>query len=73
MADTMPFITARSSRGMLVRWVPIQSSLCCLINLLGFCLSFESLDLPVLPDDQSEFDVHGALEDDKVKQFECLK
>ena len=28
---------------------------------------------PVLPDDRSDFDVHGALEDDKVKQFECSK
>ncbi len=28
---------------------------------------FESLDLLILPDDRSQFDVHGALEDDKVK------
>jgi hypothetical protein len=28
---------------------------------------FESLDLPPLPADRSDFDVHGALEDDKVK------
>jgi hypothetical protein len=36
---------------------------------------FESLDLPILPDDQSQIDVHGALEDDKVKQLEwtCLQ
>ena len=34
---------------------------------------FESLDLPLLPDDRSQFDVHGALKDDKVKQFECLR
>ena len=33
---------------------------------------FESLDLPILPDDRSQFDVHCALEDDKVTQFECL-
>jgi hypothetical protein len=35
---------------------------------------FESMDLPLLPDDRSQFDVHGALEDDKVKRFEytCL-
>ena len=35
---------------------------------------FESLDLPILPDDRSQFDVHCALEDDKVKQLEytCL-
>ena len=31
---------------------------------------FESLDLPILPDDQSQFDVHGALEDDTVKKSE---
>ncbi len=31
---------------------------------------FESLDLPILPDDRSQFDVHGALEDDKVKKSE---
>ncbi len=31
---------------------------------------FESLDLPILPDDRSQFDVHSALEDDKVKQLE---
>ena len=47
MADMMPLITARSSRGMLVGWVPILSSLCCLINSLGFCLSFTLVDLKV--------------------------
>ncbi len=31
---------------------------------------FETLDLPALPDDRSQFDVHGTLEDDKVKQLE---
>ena len=31
---------------------------------------FESLDLPILPDDRSQYDVHGALEDDKVKKSE---
>ena len=30
---------------------------------------FEHLDLPILPDDQSDFDVHWALEDDKVKKL----
>ena len=34
---------------------------------------FESLDLPLLPDDRSQLDVHCALKDDKVKQFECLR
>ena len=28
---------------------------------------FERLDLQLLPADRSDFDVHGALEDDKVK------
>jgi hypothetical protein len=28
---------------------------------------FESLDLPLLPADRSDFDVHRALEDDKLK------
>ena len=32
---------------------------------------FESLDLPPLPSDRSDFDVHGALEDDKVKTKLC--
>ncbi len=30
---------------------------------------FESLDLPILPDKRSQFDVHCALEDEKVKQL----
>ena len=33
---------------------------------------FESLDLPLLPADRSDFDVHGALEDDKVKTEKML-
>ena len=35
---------------------------------------FESLDLPLLPADSSDFDVHCALEDDKVKteQQSCV-
>jgi hypothetical protein len=35
---------------------------------------FESLDLPILPDDRSDFDVHCAIKDDKVKQlkYTCL-
>ncbi len=37
-------------------------------------VQFESVDLPILPDDRSQFDVHGALNDDKVNQLEysCL-
>jgi hypothetical protein len=31
---------------------------------------FESLNLPILPDERSQFDVHGALEGDKVKKSE---
>jgi hypothetical protein len=30
-------------------------------------LQFESLDLPPLPADQSDFDVHGALKDKQVQ------
>ena len=30
---------------------------------------FECLDLLILPDDRSDFDVHRALEDDKVKKL----
>ena len=30
---------------------------------------FESLDLPFLPADRSDFDVHGALLDDKVHTY----
>ena len=33
---------------------------------------FETLDLPIIQDDQSQFNVHGALEDDKVKQLEYI-
>ena len=28
---------------------------------------FESLDIPLIPADRSDFDVHAALDDDKVK------
>ncbi len=71
----MPLNTAKSSKGMLVHWVPMLSFLCCPIKSLGFCVEFhsvrfESLDLPILPDDRSQFDVHCALEDDNVKQLE---
>ena len=77
MAVSMHLITARSRTGMLVHWVSMQSTLCCQTNSLGFCLSitlvdFETLDLPIIPDDRSQFDVHGTLEDDKVKQLEYI-
>ena len=34
---------------------------------------FESLDLPPLPADRSDFNVHGALEDDKVETKYCTR
>ncbi len=39
-----------------------------------YSAQFESVDLPLLPDDRIHFDVYCALEDDKMKQFEytCL-
>ena len=78
MADTMPLITARSSRGMagLLGTYPILSVLPDKFARFLFEFHsgrFETLDLPTLPDDRSQFDVHGALKDDKVKQFECLR
>jgi hypothetical protein len=33
---------------------------------------FESLDLPFLPADRKDFDVHGALLDDKVHEYVIL-
>jgi hypothetical protein len=33
---------------------------------------FECLDRPFLPADRSDFDVHGALEDDKVREYVIL-
>ena len=33
---------------------------------------FERLDLPFLPADRSDFDVHGALEEDKVREYIIL-
>ena len=32
---------------------------------------FESLDLPPLPADRSDFNVHGVLEDDEVETKHC--
>ncbi len=34
---------------------------------------FESLDLPPLPADQSDFDVHGALNDEQVRAQRLLQ
>ena len=49
---------------------PLSSRVHAVAHHRAVCL--ETLDLPVLPDDRSQFDVHSALEDDKVTQFECL-
>jgi hypothetical protein len=54
-------------------WATIRSSLCFQINSPGFSLNFMiieflSLDLPPLPADRSDFDVHGVLEDAQVTQ-----
>ena len=40
MAVLMPLINERSGRGTLARWVYILFSLCCRINLPGFCSNF---------------------------------
>ena len=37
----------------------------------GKTVRFESLDLPPLPADRSDFNVHGALEDGKAKTKYC--
>ena len=68
----MPSITAKSSKGTLAVWETIPSSLCCQTKFARFlfefhAVRFESLDLPLIPADQSDFDVHAALDDDKVK------
>ncbi len=47
MEVLMSLIAAKSSKGMLVYWVPMLSFLCCPINSLGFCLSFTLFDLKV--------------------------
>ncbi len=73
MEVLMPLITARSSKGMLVNWVPVLSVLPDEFARFLFefhSVRFESLDLPILPDDRSQYDVHCALEDDKVKKSE---
>ena len=69
MEVSMPLITARSSKEMLVHWVPMLSSLC--LSVLPDIFArflfeyhsgrFECLDLPLLPDDRSDFDVHAHL------------
>jgi hypothetical protein len=46
-------------------------------RFMALCLGFtpylfESLDLPILHDYRSQFDVHYTPKDDKVKQYTCL-
>jgi hypothetical protein len=60
-------------------WARMTFSLFRLTNLQGFCssltlidLKLENLDLPFLPADRSDFDVHGALLDDKVHKYVIL-
>ncbi len=66
-----PWITAKYIRETLASWAITKFSQFCRTNLLGFCLNhshrFESLDLPQLSAERSEFDVHGALLDDNDK------
>jgi hypothetical protein len=70
--DLMPLnralIIERSSMVLRGNWATIRSSLCCQINSPGFSMNdyrFLSLDLPPLPADRSDFDVHGALAADR--------
>jgi hypothetical protein len=80
MGDSMPLITAKSGREMLASWGSMKFSLFCLTSLQGFCSNFtlidndrfESLDLPFIPADRSDFDVHRALLHDKVHEYVIL-
>ena len=70
--DTMPLITGGSSMGMQENWATTLYFLSCRTNSQGFYMNFilfdfESLDLPYLPADRSNFDVHGALDDEQVR------
>ncbi len=58
----------------IIRTIYILDNVFCAAGFGGFDAldyrsdRFECLDLPLLPDDRSDFDVHSALEDDKVKK-----
>ncbi len=77
MGGMMPWITAKSIRGTLASWAINPFSLFCLTNLLGFCLNITHIALKAwifryypqteLTRHRSDFDVHGALLDDKVQ------
>jgi len=77
MGDSMLLITAKSGTEVLSDWAHMTFSLFCPTSLRGFCSSFTVIDLkasiiPVLPADRSDFDVHWALEDDKVHEYVIL-
>ena len=70
MGGVTPWITARSIRKTLASWAITPSVLPDKFARFLFeyhSHHFESLDLPELPADRSDFDVHGALLDDKVQ------
>jgi hypothetical protein len=67
--DSMPLITAKSGREMLASWARMKFSLFCLTSLRGFCSFFTLIFLPA---DRCDFDVHGALLDDKVHKYVIL-
>jgi hypothetical protein len=68
----MPLITVKSSKEALEEPGPLGNYPILLVLPDKFArflfefhaYRFESLDLPLLPADRSDFDVHGALEDD---------
>ncbi len=68
--DIMPLITGGSSMGMQENWA---TTLYFLRDKFARFLyefhafRFESLDLPPLPADRSDFDVHGALDDEQIR------
>jgi hypothetical protein len=76
MGDSMPLITAKSGREMLASWT--YDILSVLPDKFARFLfefhahRFESLNLPFLSGDTSDFDVHCALLDDKVHEYVIL-
>ena len=76
MVVLMPLMIEKSSRGDVgpLGIYPILSALPDYFARFLFefhAVRFESLDLLPLPADRSDFDVHGALEDDKVETKYC--
>ena len=76
MGDLMPLITAKSGREMLASWA--RSATYDILSVLHdkfarflfefYAYRFKGLALPLIPADISDFDVHGALLDDKVQK-----